>query len=484
MKDFLKNNWQIILFEVLVITAFSIFYGKFGDMFVDSFREAYIPWQMNEGKCLYKDIFCIYPPLAYMINAILFKIFGESLGVLYFAGLLTTMGIFFLTYKISDIFLNKYTTFGILSFILAGLTLSPNVFNSFFPYSYGMIYGLLFAIGSIYFLINKKYPPAYLLYSLAICSKYEFILLLPLLIFVTKKVDWKKNLAALLLPPVIILAGLILTGTGFENIKTSVNLVGIMGQTDALHFFYSSMGLVFRWEHLPLYLINFLKFILPFNWNLYQEVIMWVFPLILILFLIRNKTLDYKEKIFIAAALIVSIKVFFALTIQSYGVYFLPFALIALGILTPKKIRLYYGTLLIIWSVIIGFQNCNSLCNKDFSDLYKTADYISGTSDKSTAAVYPEGLGVNFLSKRQSDSKFYSLIPLYVETFGENIIINRLNLTKPEYIVINDFDTSAYYFKSFGEDYAKEIFNWIKQNYTLEKRIEGKHSFNIYKLNV
>ena len=447
MKDFLKNNWQIILFEVLVITAFSIFYGKFGDMFVDSFREAYIPWQMNEGKCLYKDIFCIYPPLAYMVNAILFKIFGEDISVLYLMGLLTTMGIFFLTYKISDIFLNKYTTFGILSFILAGLVLSPNVFNSFFPYSYGMIYGLLFAIGSIYFLINKKYPPAYLLYSLAICSKYEFILLLPLLMFVTKKVDWKK-------------------------------------QTDALHFFYSSMGLVFRWEHLPLYLINFLKFILPFNWNLYQEVIMWVFPLILILFLIRNKTLDYKEKIFIAAALIVSIKVFFALTIQSYGVYFLPFALIAFGILTPKKIRLYYGTLLIIWSVIIGFQNCNSLCNKDFSELYKTADYISTTSDKSTAAVYPEGLGVNFLSKRQSDSKFYSLIPLYVETFGENIIINRLNLTKPEYIVINDFDTSAYYFKSFGEDYAKEIFNWIKQNYTLEKRIEGKHSFDIYKLNV
>ena len=483
MKDFLKNNWQIILFEMLVITAFFVFYGKFGDMFVDSFREAYIPWQMNEGKCLYKDIFCIYPPLAYIINAILFKIFGAGINVLYFMGLLTTMGIFFLTYKISDMFLDKYTTFGTLAFILAGLVLSPNVFNSFFPYSYGMIYGLLFATGSIYCLINKKYPFAYLLYSLAICSKYEFILLLPLMIFVTKKTVWKKNLIALLLPPVVILTGLILTGTSFENIKTSVNLIGLMGQTDTLHFFYSSMGLIFRWEHLSLYLINFFKFILPFNWNLYQEVIMWIFPLILILFLIRNKTLEYREKILVAAALLVSIKVFFALTIQSYGVYFIPFALIALGILTPKKIKIYYGTLLIIWSVIIGFQNCNSLYNKDFSELYKTADYISATSDKSTVAVYPEGLGVNFISKRNGDSKFYSLIPLYVETFGEDIVIKRLELTKPEYIIINDFDTSAYYFKSFGKDYAKDIFNWVKKNYTLEKRIKNKHSFDIYKFN-
>lgn len=187
MKEFLKKNWQIIILECIVVATFIIFYGKFGDIFVDSFREAYIPWQMNEGQSLYKNIFCIYPPFAYIINSILFKIFGTSLNVLYLAGLLCSMGILFLTYLISEKFLNKYLTIGICLFLISGLVLSPNVFNGIFPYSYGMLYGMLFAMGSIYCLLNKRYPISYLLYSLAICSKYEFILLLPLMFFWLQK---------------------------------------------------------------------------------------------------------------------------------------------------------------------------------------------------------------------------------------------------------------------------------------------------------
>ena len=71
--------------------------------------------------------------------------------------------------------------------------------------------------------------------------------------------------------------------------------------------------------------------------------------------------------------------------------------------------------------------------------------------------------------------------PLYVETFGEDLVIKRLEIVKPEYIIINNYDTSSYYFKEFGIDYGQEILKWIEKNYKLETIIEDKWMFKIYK---
>ena len=128
--DFFKKNWLILLAVISVTSAFCLFYGRFGDVNIDCFREAYIPAQMLNGKILYKNIFCIYPPLGYMINAVLFKVFGVNLSVLYFAGLISTLGIFHFANKICKIFFNDFLSFGINLILFAGLVLSPNVFNS------------------------------------------------------------------------------------------------------------------------------------------------------------------------------------------------------------------------------------------------------------------------------------------------------------------------------------------------------------------
>lgn len=471
MKFELKKYWQIVLTEGLIILAFILFYGKFGDLFVDSFREAYIPAQIIKGKILYKDIFCIYPPFAYLFNALLFLIFGIKLKVLYFAGLFATMGIFYFTYRIAEKFFKSILPLGICLFMVSGLVLSPNVFNAFFPYSYGMLYGILFILVSIYFALNKRFPISYLFYSLAICSKYEFILLLPLLILFSKKTDWKKNLIALILPLIVIL---LLCRCSISDFKTTFDLINIMSGTKTLYWFYSVMGLTFRPELIPIYITNIIKFIIPVSWNSYQEILIWAYPVILILFAARFKKISKEERFFIGSSLLISVKVFFALTLQSYGVFFLPFALISLFILTPQKFRKVLFILIIIWSFVIGIQNTNMLIKKDMTKLDKTVEYIkTNTTVDEKVVVYPECLGINVLSERVSDNKFYSLIPLYVETFGEDLIIKRLEITKPEYIILSDYDTSAYYFRTFGEDYGVEIKKWIEQNYILIKNIDG-----------
>lgn len=498
MKNFIKNNRQIFFIEALVLLAFILFYGQYGDVNVDSFREAYIPEQIISGQILYKNIFTIYAPFAYIFNALLFLIFGIHLKTLYFAGLFSTLGIFYLVYKIARRFLDANLTLVICLFTIAGLVLSPNVFNPFFPYSYGLLYGVLFILLSIYCVINKQYSLSYLFYSFAICSKYEFLFLLPILIYAERKrtlhFNWKKNIPALLIPIIISLIGI--KGAGFEDILTSMGLIISMGAAKTLHWFYSSMGLCFRIELLPIYLINLVKFIVPIYWVKYQEVIVWIMPVIAILFVLRYKKLNFSKKLFIFGTLLISAKVFCALTLQSYGVFFIPFALISLGILTPHKFRNILAILLLIWSIVIGGQNISALSQKDVEvsttrGVIKTSRYngralnklikhIESTDKNSKIVIYPEGLCANFLSDRDSDSKFYSLIPLYVETFGEDIIIKRLERIKPDYIIINDYDTSAYYYTRFGQDYAMSVYDWIRNNYELETTIDGGMVFEVF----
>ena len=98
--------------------------------------------------------------------------------------------------------------------------------------------------------------------------------------------------------------------------------------------------------------------------------------------------------------------------------------------------------------------------------------------------MYPEGLIVNFLANRDSDNKFYSLIPLYVETFGEELIAKRFDYVKPKYIVISNYNTSNYYYSSFGQDYAGNLYKYIVNNYTYEKGIGENLRFSIYKRKV
>ena len=171
MKN-LKYNWQLILFNAIILLTFIIGYGHFGDIMVDSFREAYIPSEVIKGQVLYKNIFTIYAPFSYLFNALLFKIFGVHLSVLYGAGLFASYAILNLIFAIANKFMNKTYSLSIVLFIISVSVLSPNVFNFYFPYSYGILYGVLFILASIYFALKEKFQLSYLMYSFAICSKY------------------------------------------------------------------------------------------------------------------------------------------------------------------------------------------------------------------------------------------------------------------------------------------------------------------------
>ena len=510
----LKNNWQLFLFNVIILLTFIIGYGHFGDIMVDSFRETYIPSEVIKGQVLYKNIFTIYAPFSYLFNALLFKIFGVHLSVLYFAGLFATFGILNFVFSIANRFMNKTYSLSIVLFIISVSALSPNVFNFYFPYSYGILYGILFILASIYFALKDKFQLAYLMYSFAICSKYEFVLLLPLLLYVTRTKDLWKNILALILPFIITYAPLFIMGARLEDIITSLQIILSMSSTKTLYWFYSVMGLTFRWELVPIYVMNFLKVFIPLLFMYYlrswwlillttiyfyfivtPELFIYAFPLILILLTRRFSTISHEKLFFILASLLISMKIFFAETFMSYGIFFIPFALISLFILIPPRFKKPLFIILLICALNFGIKNSATLFSKNVkidtprgiiytseNSVKETVEYIkNNTKDTDRIIVYPECLAVNFMTGRKSDNKFYSLIPLYVETFGENIIIKRLELVKPEYIIISNYNTSNYYYSFFGQDYAGEIYNYILKNYTLQKEFGKKVMFLVYR---
>ncbi len=518
VKDFFKNNWQVFLYNILIILLCIVFWGRFGDAFVDSFREAYIPEQMLKGQVLYKNIFCIYAPLSYLINEFLYKIFGVSLNVLYISSLFITLGIFNLVYVIANKFMDKNCSLAVILFFIASSFLSPNVFNFILPYSFGITYGLLFILLSVYFILNKKIAPACIMYSLACLCKYEFIMLLPVLLVEGRNEKTWKKLLALISPIIITSLILKLQGCDLESVLVSISTVFAMSSTKTIQWFYSMSGLMFKWQLIPVYLVSICKFFIPLAIVYYfrsrwlyipvlvwyflfakQDILLFAFPLIFVLFVLRYKNLEHPERIFVISSLLISVKVFFATAIQSYGAYFIPLALISLIILMPKYLKKHLCTIILLASVAVGWLNIKVLNEKSYEIatdrgvIYTypeianafgvLVNYVNGkTKENERVCVYPEGLLLNFMAERSSDNKFYSLIPLYTETFGEDTIISRFNIKKPEYIVISNYNTNMYYYSFFGQDYANEIYNYVLENYTLHAKI-GRHcQFNVFRL--
>ena len=58
--------------------------------------------------------------------------------------------------------------------------------------------------------------------------------------------------------------------------------------------------------------------------------------------------------------------------------------------------------------------------------------------------------------------------------------MQRLEITKPEYIVISNYDTSNYYYSAFGRDYAGRIALYITKKYKSPKSVGDDFCFYVY----
>lgn len=227
-------------------------------------------------------------------------------------------------------------------------------------------------------------------------------------------------------------------------------------------------------------------------------------------------SIELKDKIFIlllVTGLISTLKSYFFVTLHIFGTFILPLALLVNVIFLvdyiPKFVkflnrRLWSQTCLIIlivsgvffslkYTMIARNQNTHPVAtakgtiytNYDWAySLNQAIEYIDANIPKeSTFLMVPEGPLLNFLTGRTADNKYFNLFPPFIEAFGEYNVLNDLKNNPPDYILINNRDSSDFIFRYFGVDYGFRLYDFITQSYTFKKEIGNGLKIRIYKKN-
>jgi hypothetical protein len=86
--------------------------------------------------------------------------------------------------------------------------------------------------------------------------------------------------------------------------------------------------------------------------------------------------------------------------------------------------------------------------------------------EQGTLAVLPEGVMLNFLARRANPTPFVNFMPPELAMFGEPAILSALRANPPDFVVLAHKDTSEYGFPFFGRDYGRDLYTWVRSNYT------------------
>ncbi len=547
---------------------------------IDTGRELYIPLRILNGEVLYKDIFNIYGPFAYQINAFAYKLLGAKLHALRVFGIIDTMlvisSLWFILKELFSQQNEKITVFSKLSdipfripffaFILIILAsgISNSIFNYILPYSFAMTYGICFFLFSLLFFIkfSKSYNPnfaylASLFAGSAFCCKYEFAcysIFLMLFITFCKKINTKNiifSFLSFMIVPCLSFGLLFLRGMSFEDLSKTAQTLKTMADTQAIKYLYSNFtGTYFDFKVFKICLFKTLILLIIgaivfFSQKFYKKdifltLIVFIFSVFgllyvgttgfslfavinILLFLLFIKKVFHNKPvlIYMVSVILLSLKTFFALNIQTYGIYTLPFLIISIFVFL-KQIILYKNDKIkiqvintysiitmmlliccIVPAVIQNLKNNKSIVTEElnFNNYYEkltkitiTKSYIANPLNQAIAfinqktkqndriVVLPETQFLNFITKHPADNLYDSLTPMYFETFGEYNIIGHFKKSKPEYFILNNRNTSDYGKRYICEDYGQDFCSFVKDNYKLVETFgEKQYILKIFK---
>ena len=143
---------------VALIAAFFIFglavsWERWGNPLVDCGREMNQPLRLARGEMLYSDVRHIYGPLSPYLNALLYKIFGPSLTVLYADGILTAMLILAAVYWLSRRLMGRAAS-AATTLSVMWLCAFKQAGNYVLPYSYSALHGCALGLVSLALLVH------------------------------------------------------------------------------------------------------------------------------------------------------------------------------------------------------------------------------------------------------------------------------------------------------------------------------------------
>ncbi|HEV2521019.1 MAG TPA: hypothetical protein VGT24_01450 [Candidatus Acidoferrales bacterium] len=178
-------RWKFWAARLIIVAATALLasftWGHWGDFQIDNGREIYVPAAILQGKLLFRDIWYMYGPLAPYAQALLFRIFGIRLTVLYVFGLALAAGSALLAFEVGCQLGLEIIPTMVAPFIFLSEGFHPFIFNVVFPYSYAAALAVFLGWAFLYFtirqILRRRLPDLFiaaLLVSLALLTKQEF----------------------------------------------------------------------------------------------------------------------------------------------------------------------------------------------------------------------------------------------------------------------------------------------------------------------
>ena len=499
-KFFREREWlDIVLITVFIIVTSFFVSNHLQFLYADRGRELLIPEEMLNGKILYKDITMIYFPLAYYINAFIYKLIGVNINS--FAVTQTIFCSFFMTayYFCSRIFVSRKESF-VITFLIIITCLFPytDLFSYITPYSHSMAYGSMGFFFCAFSLIKlfktDKIKWAYIASVFAGFSfmcKMEFVIApLMLLIagFLYKKLSlfqyFKIGLLFLIFP-LITICLLWNQGVTISEIYDALVFGGKFAKTTAMTNFLSDIGMYpldmqLKWYLIKIYIPHFFTFvcaclaflklqqkfnkpyILPLaivvmylffyeNYKIHQYwILLPVFVLIYSLINIKKLIAgDRAHLILVISALLISERTFFAFNLFFYGIFSFPLLFLSLYVLLKDFLP----------DTIINLKTKEVLCfiTMVLFCLYSGALYARLSE---TPRKFETQKGTIYLSKSQYSLIKSTLIYIIRKADKDSTVLvlpegNLINFLSDRKVDMKCFMMDRLYHDAYGEKEAK-----------------------------
>ena len=95
----------------------------------------------------------------------------------------------------------------------------------------------------------------------------------------------------------------------------------------------------------------------------------------------------------------------------------------------------------------------------------RAIEAIEALPADATLAVLPEGVMLNYLTRRTNPTGIVNFMPPELIVFGERRILAAFAKSPPDFIALTHKDTREYGVGTFGRGYARDLYAWVVRNY-------------------
>lgn len=512
MKKIFSTNKNNLIFITVLFLFFSVlFFGKLGNPLIDVQREFYIPFQMNNGEILLKDILLIYGFFGYFINSLILKI-CDNFNLLQGLAHILSYFIAISFYLIVKNYVRKKIALIFTIFLITVSIFSNSTFCFVNPYSYSTLWAIFGSYLLFFFMRKNKIALSFLFLGLIFVSKLEFFfpfLILLIYYLKTKKLSFKKKISFFFAFPLINLIYFLSLKVQFVDFVQNFYTLKIMSKSNAIKALYENLGVYFNFEYF-LFSLKITFFFILFSFISYflfkknfKCVSILVFSLylffcqldmnfnliffvnlILLLILSKKNKLSFEILIFNLFSMILCLKGAFKLGNVGYSNFgFVPlmFAIyLNLIKIENKKYMIKWLNSCIILIIIamslnniLTFRPKQSLkTNKgilylqDKEIFSQTLNFLENNLKKDeTLIVLPEGQIFNYLTGKNWNFRNSTFTPLDFDTFNSTYLIENLKQKEITYIVFYPRNFSDYKKIGICYDFGVDFCKYIMDNY-------------------